>query len=214
MASKKSRQKQVEKRTRADLRRLRDMGFISKTVNLRKKPTAKDIKIIEKYRDVLRGKATVVPVPKGKTKAYKGYRPYKGKMVIPREKGEKVSVDKKTGIPFKTKGGIKTWLPGRGMKMPPPAKGTARRYTIRFKNLRKSKRKIKGGTERKTDDSRYISFDRLSGGGGGGGGSLSAYMEAYEDTFPDWYDYLEIEDYPSDFDMEGYGDDMEEFGEE
>jgi len=205
-----SRQNQDVKRSRADLKRLRDAGFISKHINLRGKLTPARVKILKHYEPYLTGKATVVPVPKGKTRAYRGYKALHGYMQIPKEKGERINIDKKTGIPYKTRAkgkgkGVKTWLVGRDMKMPPQRKGTRRMYTIRFKNLNKFRKKTKKGKGELTDGG--ISFSRLSGGtmgSGGGGGSLAAFMDQYEDTYGDWMDYLEVEDFPEDYDTEGY----------
>lgn len=83
---------------RRDLRKLRDSGLISKRVDLRKKPTAAQKRLLKKYDDVLKGRAVAIDTGSAKkARAYKkGYTTKGNVVIVPRQKGERVRYNKKT----------------------------------------------------------------------------------------------------------------------
>lgn len=131
MPSKKSDLKQA----RIALKKLRELGLY--TGDLRKKPTKSALSKIKKYDDVLSGKAVVVQ-PKNPAR-FKNIFEVRGKSVIvPRRKGERISIDKKTGeIVSKRKVGKRTVTARgrqikRGQKIEQPAIGRRVQYAIPF----------------------------------------------------------------------------------
>lgn len=92
----KSRSNSQLKKERRALRRLREAGLYTGKLDLRKKPTAYQRKAITKFADVLSGAASVLK-PKDAA-AYKGlFKTVGDKVIVPRRKGERLSVDKKSG---------------------------------------------------------------------------------------------------------------------
>lgn len=99
MSSKKSKRAQAaQKRLLRDRKALRKMGLLTKRVDLRKKPTPHQIKQIEKFRDVLSGRAKVFEASSKKAaKVYgQSYQVIDNKIIVPRSKGEKLSYDPET----------------------------------------------------------------------------------------------------------------------
>ena len=164
MATKKSRHLQDAKRSRAERRRLRELGLISKHVDLRKKPTKAQLKTIEKYRDLLTGKAKVIEVPKGRAREFKGFVRKGRKVIVPRQKGETIKFEKKSGRIVATKKGRKRIIHTKG-KIGKPAKGKKFFYSVPFAN---------GAT---------ITFDSRA--------ELANFMANYA-TYKNWRQYLEI----------------------
>lgn len=78
------------------LAKLRDLGLIPK-FDARKKPTRAQKSAINKFSDVLAGKAAVVK-PKNPKDYDKLYRRVGGSVIVPRRKGEKITVNKKGEI--------------------------------------------------------------------------------------------------------------------
>lgn len=84
-------------REKKSLRRLRDLGLYTGKRDLRKAPTRHQKSLIAKYADVLAGRAAVVE-PKN-PKSYSNLYEHVGKKVIvPRRKGERITVNKKGEI--------------------------------------------------------------------------------------------------------------------
>lgn len=93
MSSKKSSRAQYQ----SDVKKLRATGLYTGGADARKRPSPYIKTILKKYSDVLSGKSVVVENPKA-AKKYKGTFRTKGDLVIiPKAKGEKISVSKKTG---------------------------------------------------------------------------------------------------------------------
>lgn len=86
------------KEFRHDVAKLKAKGLVSKYKDARKqKPTRYMRSQVEKYRDVLEGKATVQHIPRNKAKQFSDKFRVKGRaVVIPKEKGETVSYSKKS----------------------------------------------------------------------------------------------------------------------
>lgn len=107
MSSKKKRSAQAAKKStartdkqlRADRKKLRELGLISKKVNLRKKPNTYQKRLIERYRDLLSGKAKLVELKdKNEAKQYKDtFQVVDNKIIVPKRKGERITYNKKTG---------------------------------------------------------------------------------------------------------------------
>lgn len=100
MSSKKSKTRQpTDKQIRASRSKLKSMGLLSKRVDLRKKPTTYQKKLIERYKDVLTGKAKVIDTAsKAQAKGFKAsYTVVGDKIIVPVKKGEKISFNQETG---------------------------------------------------------------------------------------------------------------------
>ncbi len=84
---------------RKQLKLLREYGLISKKTNLRKRVTPAQKRTIKKYSDVLTGKAKVIEAKDKKQAAkFKQQFDVKGdKIIVPVQKGERVSFNKKKG---------------------------------------------------------------------------------------------------------------------
>lgn len=119
MANKK-RTKVQARADKAALKKLKEVGLLTGKVNLSKAPTRSQRSLINKFADVVSGNAVVVR-PKD-PKHYKSVFRVKGDaVVIPKRKGERITVDKKTGtIVSKRKVGKRT-VTSRGLKV---AKGS------------------------------------------------------------------------------------------
>lgn len=160
------------KQARSALKRLRDLGLY--TGDLRKKPTKYALSKIEKFDAVLKGKATVV-APKD-AKRFKGIFDTVGKnVIVPRRKGEKITVDKSGEIVSVRKSG-KRVIRARGrtvkradtIEKPPPESTT--QYVIPFHG--------RGG---ETNWFRFPDYDELK-----------KFMAGYD--YKDWKDYVIVED--------------------
>lgn len=123
------------KQARIALKKLRDLGLY--TGDLRKRPTKYALKKIDQFAPVLSGAAKVVQ-PKD-PKRFKNIFQTVGKnVIVPRRKGERISVDPKTGeIVSKRKVGNRTVTTRglqikRGEKIPKPAKERNVQYAIPF----------------------------------------------------------------------------------
>lgn len=86
------------KKFRSDVAKLKAVGLVSKNKDARKqKPTRYMRGQVEKYKDVLEGKAHVKHIPRNKAKEFSDKFRTKGRsVVIPIDKGERVSYSKKT----------------------------------------------------------------------------------------------------------------------
>jgi len=135
--------KYTKSRTIAQARRdkralaiLRDKGLYAGKVDLRKRPTAYQRSLIAKYDTVVKGKAAVVEP--ARPADYRDLYQTKGrKVIVPRQKGERITVDKSGEIVSKrkTRGGrIKTrhvWA-GEVLEKGPP-KNRVVTYAVPFK---------------------------------------------------------------------------------
>ena len=179
MSIKKGKGAQGARRTYNERAKLKDLGFFSKTVDLRKKPTKYQLKIIDKFRAVLDGNAAVVDVGRKGVKDYKkGFLSKGSLVVVPKQKGERVTFDKGTGfITAKSKGRNRIIVPQKGkpLKKYKAKKGRKIYYTVPFAN---------GGK---------IRFDDFH--------ELQQFMNAYK-SYMNWRDYMEIEDV-ADYDYSG-----------
>lgn len=102
------------KQARLALKKLSQLGLYSG--DLRKKPTKYGLKKIAKFADVLSGKATVVE-PKKPERFKDIFEVVGNKVIVPRRKGERITVDKKTReIVSKRKVGKRTVI-ARGMQL-------------------------------------------------------------------------------------------------
>lgn len=112
------------KQARIALKKLRALGLY--TGDLRKAPTKAALKKIEQFKPVLTGKATIVQ-PKNPGKFKNIFQTVGKNVIVPRRKGERISVDKKTGeIVSKRKVGKRTVTTRgkqikRGQPIPKPA---------------------------------------------------------------------------------------------
>lgn len=102
------------KQARIALKKLSALGLYKG--DLRKKPTKYGLKRIEHFSDVLKGKATVV-TPKSPERFKNIFEVVGDKVIVPRRKGEKITVDKKTReIVSRRKVGNRT-VEARGMQI-------------------------------------------------------------------------------------------------
>lgn len=122
---------------RAQLKKLKSLGLF--TGDLRKKPTARTLKLIREFDAVLKGKAAVVQP--ANPKQYKGAFKVVGKsVVVPKRKGERVKVSKSGEIVStgKTRTGrtvtrtVKTVKKGGTGGIAKPADGELVQYAIPF----------------------------------------------------------------------------------
>jgi hypothetical protein len=79
--------------------RLKSLGLFGKKTDLRKRVSTRQKNIIVKFMDVLKGRASVITVPKSKTKRFRkaGRRVVGDHVVIRKSKGERVRYDKASG---------------------------------------------------------------------------------------------------------------------
>lgn len=81
---------------------LKDTGLYSGKIDLRKTPTKYQRSLLDRFSDVISGKAAVVK-PKD-PKSYKGLLPVKGdKVIVPKRAGEKIKLNKAGEITIETK---------------------------------------------------------------------------------------------------------------
>lgn len=163
MPSKKRRLTQAA-RVRSERKRLRELGLISKRVDLRKKVTRSQAKTIEKYRNVLTGRAKVIEVPKGRSREFSGFVRKGRKIIVPREKGETIKFEKSTQRIVAVKKGRKRIIHTKG-KVPRPRKGKKFFYSVPFAN------------------GSVITFDSKK--------ELANFMSNYS-TYKNWRQYLVI----------------------
>lgn len=181
MASRKRTVAQDAKRTRAERRRLKELGLISKHVDLRKKPSKQQLKTIEKYRDVLTGKAVVLEAPKGRSREYKGFIRKGRKIIVPKKPGERVDIEKDTGRIIARpvgKRGAKRIIVHKG-KLGKPRKGKKFFYSVPFAN------------------GQSVTFDKKK--------DLADFMVKYK-TYKNWRQYIEITEVDDDGSFEPEGD--------
>lgn len=165
------------KQSRIALKKLRDLGLYKG--DLRKKPTKYALSKIAQFDDVLKGKATVV-APKNPGR-FKNLFPTVGKLVVvPRRKGERISVDKSGEIVSKRKSGkhiisARGKSVKRGEKIPKPEPDRYVQYVIPF-NSRDGVTWF-----------RFPSWDELQ-----------KFMAGYD--YKGWEDYVIEEDVNNEFD--------------
>lgn len=166
------------KQARAALKRLRDLGLYSG--DLRKKPTKYALAKIDKFDAVLKGKATVVK-PRN-AKRFKNIFETVGKSVIvPKRKGERISVDKSGEIVSIRKSG-KRVIRARGQTLKRddvlarPAANRNVQYAVPF-----------NGHNGETNWFRFPDFDELK-----------KFMAGYD--YKDWRDYVVVEDVDNELD--------------
>ncbi len=156
------------------VKKLQRLGLLGK-VDLKKKASPSIIRTIEKYSDVLRGKAQVVQSPHAKeTRKKFGFRGKGDLVVIPKEKGEKFSISKRSGdltSRRKTESGIIKKTVSEKFK-PRPANANV------YYTLPERKRGL-GRIKRKT----FANFDELL-----------YYLQSYEINFEDVEDFIEVEE--------------------
>jgi len=122
-------------KTKSNLKKLRDLGLYSG--DLRKKPTKYALNTIAKFDAVLKGTATVVR-PANPSKFKDIFTVKGGAVIVPKRKGEKISIDKKTGeIVSKRRVGNRTVTTRgkqikRGDKIPKPAPERRVQYAVPF----------------------------------------------------------------------------------
>lgn len=159
----------------AQVARLRGLGLVKKGQG----KTAKSrIALRKKYKDVLAGRATAVKVPKAEAKRFrKKFQTKENIVIVPRQKGERVSVDKSGRITTTrmVAGQRVRRIIYAGGKMPKPRPGKKFMYAVPFAN---------GGRVR---------FDSMQ--------ALAEFMSPYEQkTFGNWREYVEIEEVDADED--------------
>ncbi|MDE2020109.1 MAG: hypothetical protein KGJ13_07225 [Patescibacteria group bacterium] len=179
--------KRVRRKTQHDIfvsniKKLQRAGLVGK-VDFRKKATPALTSKIEKYRPLLRGKATAVVAPDSKTAARLrktlGLKGSGKTIVIPKEKGERYRYQKSTGEITSTRKGyqegqvIKKTL-GKGFPAPPEKGGDKRLYYTIPERTRGA-----GRLKRKT----FGSFDEML-----------FYLSKYDVDFEDIEDRVEIEE--------------------
>jgi len=176
--SKGSSQASTAAKIKSNLKQLRELGLYAG--DLRKRPTKYALRTIAKFDAVLKGNASVVrPVNPNK---FKGIFEVKGNAVIvPRRKGEKITVDKKTGeIVSKRKVGGRTITARgkqikRGENIPKPGKERRVQYAVPFNS--------RGGG---TTWMRFPDWD-----------TLQKFMAGYD--YKGWQEYVVEEDIGREF---------------
>jgi len=104
MKSKQSRSKTQVRFEKRAIKKLRSAGLYSGKVDLRKKLTAYQKRLIEKFDAVVRDKATVVK-PKNAASFKDIFQVSGDKVVVPKSKGQKISVSKTGSIRIEGKTG-------------------------------------------------------------------------------------------------------------
>lgn len=176
MATKKSSNAQVSRRIyAAKVRKLQKAGLL-KGVNPDKKPTPAVHGVFRKYQDLLTGRAAAVQAPTGEKarelRKRLGVRGSGKTLIIPREKGERITVTKAGIVKSHREAYGQTIDKEIGAKIAPPAPGEKIYYTIP-----RRKRGL-GMLKRHT----FASFDEML-----------FYLEKYEVDFEDIEDYIETE---------------------
>lgn len=173
MPSKKSDLKQA----RIALKKLRTLGLY--TGDLRKAPSKSALKKIKEFAPVLKGEAVVLQPPNAKK--FKGVFKTVGKnIIVPRRKGERISIDKKTGeLVSKRKVGKRT-VTARGLHVKRgekiPQTGKRVQYAIPFNSTG-------GGVN-------WIRFPNWT--------ELQKFMAGYD--YKGWQNYVVREDVENEFD--------------
>lgn len=136
MASKKSAAPQGrDKNYRRWRKQLRDAGLFGKRTSLRAKVSKSQKTKIDKYKDVISGKAKAVTMTETharKIRKLYGLKGTGGTVIVPKKKGERITFAKSTDeITIRKKGGRKTVLtPNFKARIVPPGKRLF--YTIEF----------------------------------------------------------------------------------
>lgn len=175
MATKKPRLTQAQKFAIPKLRELKRKGLFAGNV---RRPSKYGMKQARVYDDVISGRASVISVPSHKkASSYKGAFRVKGnKVVVPKEKGETVRYDKKRGVITgvreaygkRIRKDITPQKAGSVWDLPAERKGQL--YTIPFRQGT--------GIVRFTFSTRS---------------ELAKFMSGYNDRWPNWINYVEIE---------------------
>jgi len=167
--------RRAKKERDRQIQRLKDYGLVSKRQNIKSAVTRRNL--LSKYKDVLTGKATVVTVPKGfAAKLKSSMRVVGPKVVVPRERGERVTFEKSSEritTSRKVGGQRVKRIVYTGGAMPKPRKGKKFMYAVPFTG---------GGRVR---------FDSFA--------ALKDFMQPYH-SYKNWKDYLEIEEVDADED--------------
>lgn len=166
------------KQARTALKRLRDLGLY--TGDLRKKPTKYALGKIEKFDAVLKGKATVVK-PRDAKRFKDIFETVGGNVIVPRRKGEKITIDKSGEIVSIRKSGKRTIRArGRTVKradaIEKPEAHRNVQYVIPF-----------NGHNGETNWFRFPDYDELK-----------KFMAGYD--YKDWKDYVIEEDVGNELD--------------
>jgi hypothetical protein len=157
-------QAQFEKRA---LKKLQSTGLYSGKVDFRKAPTKYQKALIRKFSDVVTGKAAVVKP--ANPKAYPQFKQRAGRVIVPRRKGERITVTKTGEIEGKRRVGRRVvkskfrHVP-KGERVPRSKAGV--QYAIPFNS---------GGGEIRWQ--RFPDYD-----------TLAKFMEGY--NYKDWPDYV------------------------
>lgn len=162
-----------------NVQKLQRAGLIG-DVDFRKKPSPATIKKIQRHRDILSGKATVVQVPDVKTaqrlRKTLGLKGSGKTLIVPKEKGERYSFQKSTGeIVSRRKG----YNPGETIK-----KTLGDKFKVRPKDGKlyytiPERTRGAGRLKRQT----FASFDEML-----------YYLSKYEINFSDIEDRIEVEE--------------------
>lgn len=92
----KSTTKKQARAQKSAIKKLRDLGIIK--ADLRRKPTPATKRALKKYADVVSGRAAVLKVKNPRVyRKTEGVRVAGKNVIVPRRKGEKISIDKKSG---------------------------------------------------------------------------------------------------------------------
>lgn len=177
MSTKSPKQKQRAAEIKA-VRKLRDVGLISKHVKLTTKPTRAVKSALRRFADVVTGKAAVIKVPKHVAKGMRDGNRVKGNLVvIEKQKGERFRFDPDAErIVGTRRAGKRTFtrtIERDVGKIKPPRAGTRRYYVVPF--------------NRSGGDIDYLKFDDLQ--------ELNAFMAEYEKRgYKNWKNYIEVVD--------------------
>jgi len=157
------------------LKKLEKLGLYNPKTPIGNEPTRYQKSIIQKYSDVLSGKAVVVKP--SNPQSYKNVFDVKGKnVIVPRGKGESIRVNKQGQIKKIRRGPRKEKISSTGVRVPAgkmPVERQGVQYAVPFK------RKI-GKGKYIIEWHRFASYKELSD-----------YMSSYEpNRYPDWHDYV------------------------
>jgi len=175
---------------KAALRKLRDSGLYSGKVDLRRAATPYQKSLMKKFADVFNGSAAVV-APSDPQSYKRQFKIVGDKVIVPKRKGERISVSKTGKIERsrkignrRTKSTIVKIVPERGA--PKPKADTAIVFRVPFKR----------GTQKHGEviDWRRFSYDGL----------LRFFSEYLRDLsqFDDWAQYIEVEELPEDYERD------------
>lgn len=125
------------KKQRAALRKLISTGIYTGKADLRRKPTKYQKRVISKFADVVAGRAAVLK-PKAPSAYRKLFKTVDKLVIVPRRKGERIRVDKKSGEILRTRtvrgrkvqSRLRRVKAGETIKRPAPAQAV--QYAIPF----------------------------------------------------------------------------------